>query len=210
MISITRYVHIRNRSLIRHGELICRDLRGNLDNFLDATFEWMSVSYPKFHKMDNCSKLGFLAAELLLKDMKLNDRYAPEEISLVLANSNGSLDTDQKYFESTKTIASPALFVYTLPNIVAGEICIRHKIKGENAFFVTPRFDIRQMYDYVEMVLAPRKHCACVVGWVNVLGSQHDVFLYLVEKNNRTYGVEHSATQLEKLYQLKDYGTVNS
>lgn len=210
MISITRYVHIRNRSLIRHGELICRDLRGSFDNFLDATFEWMAVPYPKFYKMDSCSKLGFLATELLLKDMKVNERYAPEEISLVLANSNGSLDTDQKYFESTKTIASPALFVYTLPNIVAGEICIRHKIKGENAFFVTPRFDIRQTHDYVEMVLASKKHCACIAGWVNVLGSQHDVFLYLVEKNNRTYGVEHSATQLEKLYQLKDYGTVNS
>ena len=209
MISITRYAHIRNRSLIRQGELICRDLRGSMDDFLDATFEWLSVGYPKFYKMDVYSKLGFLAAELLLKDVRLSDQYAPEEISLVLANAHGSLDTDQRYFESTKTMASPALFVYTLPNIVAGEICIRHKIKGENAFFVTPRFEIWQMHDYVEMVLASRKQCACIAGWVNVMGRQHDVFLYLVEKNNKMNGVEHSAAQVEKLYQLKDYGTVN-
>jgi hypothetical protein len=181
-----------------------------MDEFLDATFEWLSVGYPKFYKMDNSSKLGFLASELLLKDLRLSDQYAPEEISLVLANSHGSLDTDLKYFETTKTMASPALFVYTLPNIVAGEICIRHKIKGENAFFVTPKFEIRQMRDYVEMVLASRKLCACIAGWVNVMGSQHDVFLYLVEKNNKMNGVEHSAVQIEKLYQLKDYGTVNS
>jgi hypothetical protein len=207
---ITRYAHIRNRSLIRHGELIFRDLRGTLDNFLENAFLSRGINYPKFYKMDAASKLGFLATEVLLKDVPMMETYKPDEIALILANAHGSLDTDIRYFESTKRIASPALFVYTLPNIVAGEICIRNGIKGENAFFVWPRFDIQQMYNYVEMVMAAGKTQACIAGWVDVMGSQHDVFLYLAEKQSRGMAVEHSAIHLQKLYQLKDYGTVNS
>jgi hypothetical protein len=108
-----------------------------------------------------------------------------------------------------KTMASPALFVYTLPNIVAGEICIRNKIKGENAFFVWPRFEVEQMHDYVEMVMATPNTQACIAGWVDVMGSQHEVFLYLAEKMKRENAIEHTTGQLQKLYQLKEYGTVN-
>jgi hypothetical protein len=209
MIYITRYAHIRNRSLFKMGELFCRDLRGSLNDFLDNAFEALSINYPKFYKMDASSKLGFLATEMLLKDITLHDEYKPEQIALVLSNAHGSLDTDIRYLESTKTMASPALFVYTLPNIVAGEICIRNGIKGENAFFVCPQFDVKLMHDYVEMVMASEKTHACIAGWVDVMGSQHDVFLYLAEKQKRENAVEHAAVQLQKLYQLKEYGTVN-
>jgi hypothetical protein len=60
------------------------------------------------------------------------------------------------------------------------------------------------------MVMASEKTQACVAGWVDVMGSQHDVFLYLAEKQKRENALEHSAVQLQKLYQLKEYGTVNS
>jgi hypothetical protein len=207
---ITRFVHIRESTLIRQGEAIYQGESNSLDGFLDGAFQSLSIGYPKFHKMDASSKLGLLASEMLLHDMMLKDLYAPKEIALVLANAHASLDTDLRYFESTKTMASPALFVYTLSNIVAGEICIRHGIKGENAFFVWPEFDASQMRDYVEMVLSTGNSKACIAGWVDVMGSQYDVFLYLAEKKNRGNGIEHTAVQIQKLYQLKLYGTVNS
>ncbi len=210
MTSITRFSHIRNRSLFRQGEMVCRDLRGTLDEFLDTAFQALEINYPKFYKMDTCSKLGFLGTEMLLKGTVLKNTYKPEQIALVLANAHGSLDTDIRYFESTKTMASPALFVYTLPNIVAGEICIRNGIKGENTFFIYPKFDVDAMHSYVEIVMASDKSQACIAGWVDVMGSHHDVFLYLVEKNIKRGGMEHSVVQLQKLYQLKNYGTVNS
>ena len=158
--------------------------------------------------MDRLSKLGFLAAEGLAKDSRLMQRYTPQQVALVLSNAHASLDTDLDYFQSTKTMASPALFVYTLTNIVAGELCIRHGIKGENAFFVFPQFDAIQLSDYVEMVMASEKTGACIAGWVDVMGDQHDVFLYLVEKQGNENALEHSAEQIQKLYQLK-YGTVD-
>lgn len=208
MTFITSFAHIRNRALFRQGEMICRDIRGTLDDFLDTAFEVIAVNYPKFHKMDALSKLGFLGTEILLKEINLKKEYEPSQVALVLSNAHGSLDTDMRYNQSTKNIPSPGLFVYTLPNIVAGEICIRNGLKGENAFFVTPTFDFHQIAEYVEAVLGTGATEACIAGWVDVMGSHHDVFLYLAEKKQRGNASEHSAVQLQKLYQLK-YGTVN-
>jgi hypothetical protein len=205
---ITSHAHIRKRALIKDGELICRDLRGSFEDFLDSAFQVAGANYPKFHKMDASSKLGFLGSEILLKDFNLLNHYEPGQVALVLSNAHGSLDSDIRYFESTKTVASPALFVYTLPNIVAGEICIRNGIKGENAFFVTPGFDIPQIHHYVELIMASGRTKACIAGWIDVIGIHHDVFLYLAEKKQRGNALDHSAVQLQKLYQL-NYGTVN-
>lgn len=209
MAYITGHCQIRNRQLAYQGEVIFQDQRENLDAFLDKALTSLSISYPKFYKMDRLSKLGFLAAEVLLKNAKLQEVYKPSEIALVLSNANASMDTDLRYFESTKTMASPALFVYTLTNIVAGEICIRHGIKGENAFFVTAGFDAVQLHSYVESVMMQGKTNVCIAGWIDVLGEQHDVFLYLVEKTkNNTKALDHSAEQLQTLYQ-GNYGTVD-
>jgi hypothetical protein len=158
--------------------------------------------------MDSLSKLGILASEMLLKDLRLLDEYNPRQIAIVLSNAHASLDADLRYYESTKTMASPALFVYTLPNIVTGEICIRNGFKGENAFFVSSMFDIPQVRGYVELILASKRTEACIAGWIDVMESHHDVFLYLAEKKQRGNALEHSAVQLQKLYQL-EYGTVN-
>lgn len=208
MFYITRYSRITNRLLVDQGTVIYRNDEGTFSDFLEGSFASLSVVYPKFYKMDHLSQLGFLAMEVLARESQVKQRYAPEQVALVLSNSHASLDTDNVYFKSTKTMASPALFVYTLTNIVTGELCIRHGIKGENAFFVFPQFDSEQLCDYVDMVLASEKTQACVAGWVDVIGDQHDVFLYLVEKQNKHNALEHRAEQLQKLYQLK-YGTVD-
>src|SRR5688572_2119938 len=201
---INRHCRIRNKTINSGGTTVYENLGVNLDEFMDAAFAAFAIAYPKFYKMDRLSKLGFLASEVLLNDIRLLDRYKAESVAVVMSNSNASLDTDLKYFESTKTIASPALFVYTLSNIVAGEICIRQGIKGENAFFVLPGFDSARLFEYAEIVMASQKTDACIAGWVDVLGEQHDVFLYLLEKSNNG-GLEHTAEQLQKLYHV-NYG----
>ena len=197
---INRNCRIRNKIISSNGKIVYENAGASLDEFMDSALTSLSIAYPKFYKMDRLSKLGFLAAEVMLKDIRLLDKYRAERVAVVMSNSSASLDTDLKYFESTKTIASPALFVYTLSNIVAGEICIRQGIKGENAFFVLPGFDSTRLFDYAEIVMAGAKTDACIAGWVDVLGEQHDVFLYLLEKSN-SGGLEHTAEQLQKLYQ---------
>lgn len=89
--------------------------------------------YPKFFKMDTLCRLGFMAAELLLDDCAAD--------AVILANSSASIKNDTDYLTTISDgnyYPSPALFVYTLPNIVTGEIAIRHHIQGETSFYVLP------------------------------------------------------------------------
>ncbi|HEV8513410.1 MAG TPA: hypothetical protein VGQ59_09035 [Cyclobacteriaceae bacterium] len=141
--------------------------------------------------MDTLSKLGFLASEILLSKKS----YATDSIALVLSNSSSSLDTDKRYWETVKIHASPSLFVYTLPNIVMGEICIRHGIKGESIFFVTPKFDAEWITSYVDLLWNEENIKYCLAGWVEVMGDQADVFLYLADKSS-----VQSANKISELY----------
>ena len=95
----------------------------------------------KFYKMDDLCKLGYVAAEYLLKDKT----FAPLEMGMLLANAASSLHTDIRHQQlidrEGDQAASPAVFVYTLPNVVSGEICIRHKIQGgKTPFFITEAY----------------------------------------------------------------------
>lgn len=208
MAFITRHARIKDCSLFSQGYLLFKGEHGKLDQFLAEAIPALSIQYPKYYKMDRLSKLGFLAAEVLMIEKPPVGKYGAKAVALVLANAHASMDTDLRYFESTRTIASPALFVYTLTNIVSGEICIRHGIKGENAFFVMPAFDPEILAGYVNIVMASNKTEACVAGWVDVIGDQHDVFLYLAEKEGGSSAVAHTSEQLQKLY-IGDYGTVD-
>lgn len=123
--------------------------------------------YPKFFKMDSLCKLGFVAAELVLRGLTIEQK---ENASIILFNRNGSLITDRIY---QKTIAddnyfpSPALFVYTLANIVTGEIAIRHKIYGESSFYVLPHQDEEMMEDVVYNAYQTFNPSFILTGWVD-------------------------------------------
>lgn len=200
MAVITRYCRIRQFSLRDGDRVIYEHPAVSLDDFSERAFRHLGTQYPKFYKMDRMSKLGVLGVEILLQGTNVPSRK-PESVSIVLSNAHASLDTDRRYFETMKTIPSPALFVYTLSNIVTGEICIRHGFKGENAFFVTPSFDPVTMSSYVDAVMTSKDTTTCIAGWVDVLGEQHDVFLYLVEKpTQQVQSWPHDAETIEKLY----------
>jgi hypothetical protein len=104
-------------------------------------------------------------------------------------NSSSSLDTDLLYNQTIKDksnyFPSPSLFVYTLPNILIGEICIRHGIKGENAFFIFDRFEPQKILDLVHLLLDEDRAQACLCGWVEVLEDNFESVLFLVEKEKR-------------------------
>ncbi|MEP6735173.1 MAG: hypothetical protein ABJA70_06615 [Chryseolinea sp.] len=197
---ITRYCRIKDYKIVLGDQILYDQPSSDIDAFLNGAIKGLSVSYPKFYKMDRLSKLGFLAAEILMREYNPVAKYGPQGVSIILANAHASLDTDIKYFETTRTIASPALFVYTLTNIVIGEICIRHGIKGENAFFVSNRFDAELLANYVDSIMITQKTFACIAGWVDVLGNDHDVFLYLAEKTRETQSSEHTSDHLNELY----------
>ena len=112
-----------------NGQLI--EVQETGDKMLVELYRRYVKDYPKFFKMDTLSRLGFIAAELLLADMQVD--------AVILANRSASIKNDTDYLATItgdNYYPSPALFVYTLPNIVTGEIAIRHQIQGETSFYI--------------------------------------------------------------------------
>ncbi|HEY0656454.1 MAG TPA: hypothetical protein VGD65_25145 [Chryseosolibacter sp.] len=192
---ITHYCRIVNKRVQLDGVDVFSSGQKPLDDFLVDAYLALEIEYPKFYKMDNLSKAGFLAAEVLFRTRYGGQKVPDEKTSLILGNAHASLDTDKRYAAAARTVPSPALFVYTLPNIVAGEICIRHKMKGENAFFISEAFDAELLSTYVSLIPGDN---LCLAGWIDVMNEHHDVFLYLHDKAGE--GLPHNAMTLNELY----------
>ncbi|MCX6266542.1 MAG: 3-oxoacyl-ACP synthase, partial [Bacteroidetes bacterium] len=186
---ITSYSHLHDNNVIVNGRLIFyQENIVKFADFIKTVFKQEQIVYPRFYKMDSISKLGFLAVELVLKE-KAIEGYRPEEVGVVLSNSSSSLDTDIAHSETVKDrsnyFPSPSVFVYTLPNIVIGEICIRHKIKGENVFLISESFNAKLLYDYVSELFESKRVEACMCGWVEVMGNKCNAMVALVENRNQ-------------------------
>ena len=201
---ITSSCIISNHIVYKNEKSVFENAAADLPDFLISVYHYFGINYPKFYKMDNLSKLGWLAAEILLRDSFRADEYEPETIGVVLANASSSLDTDIKYYETTKDIASPALFVYTLPNIVIGEICIRHHFKGENAFFIFDEFNAEFIEQYVCNLINNNILQSCICGWVELLDDQYKTVLFLVEKDKAGLGSLFTKENINKIYQLEN------
>ena len=181
------------------------ELPGSSEEFLNAVYAHYEISYPKFHKMDQLCKLGFLTTELLLKGSGHSNKYGDTETGLVLSNANASLDVDLKYVKTIQVGASPALFVYTLPNIVIGEISIRYHFKGENAFFVFKQFDGNFIVEYVNGLFENKLIKNCICGWVDILKEDYRALLFLVETDSPENAITFTADNLNQLNQ-QDHG----
>ena len=123
--------------------------------------------YPKFFKMDTLSRLGFIGAELLLKYIT-TDECVAENCAIIFGNQSSSIKNDRDYLTTIQDEAtyypSPSLFVYTLPNIVTGEIAIRHKIYGETCFYVLE--NEQQLHEIALATLSTTNYQSAIVGWV--------------------------------------------
>jgi len=196
---ITGFCSINNGIVNKDGTDIFEH-HGDLSDLLLASYQHLQLTYPKFYKMDNLSKLGWLAAEFLLKDTFNKAEYQPEDTGVILANANSSLDDDVKYWDSIKDVASPSLFVYTLPNIVIGEICIRHHFKGEQAFYIQPEFDAQFIAQQVDYLIDKNIMQTCICGWVDVFEQDYKAVLFLVEKKKTVKAVGFSAEIIDEIF----------
>lgn len=199
---ITAHCRISQGVVYQNGEAIFKNQETDLAGFLLSVYRHLGLSYPKFYKMDRLSKLGWLASEVLLKAAGFQPgTYPAETLGVVLTNASASLDTDLAYLESAKTQPSPALFVYTLPNIVVGEICIRNGFKGENAFFIFDQFDAGFLHGYVSQLLENGLLRACLCGWVELLEEGTEAVLFFVEEKQTGAEPRFTVENLTKIYQ---------
>ncbi|MBQ9185136.1 MAG: 3-oxoacyl-ACP synthase [Bacteroidales bacterium] len=150
---------------------------------LNEIYRQSGVQWPKFFKMDPLSKLGFLAAEKLLEGATKDSSRA-----VILFNRTSSLHTDREYLQTLSSpegfFPSPSLFVYTLPNIVTGEIAIRHGLHGETSFYILPEKNEELMWRIVAASMQDSGLGSAVCGWLDYEDEGHyEADFYLIEKN---------------------------
>ncbi len=167
-IQIEKEVSIKDGKVLVDNSVLFQSETTDTSSFFKELYKSLNISYSKFYKMDLLSKLGFLAAEILLSDTEID-----EDMAIVCANRSSSLRTDIKYQNSIQEVPSPALFVYTLPNIVIGEISIRHKIYGEHMFFIQPTYNHEFMLNYMNELFESRVTNSGIIAWVEVDGEDN-------------------------------------
>jgi len=198
---IESFCTIRNNEIILDGVSVFKLEPTTFSDFSKKAYQNFEINYPKFFKMDSLSKLAFLGAELLLKN-EINTEKE-NNIAIVFANNSSSLDTDVKYQNSISDpenyFPSPAVFVYTLPNICLGEISIRHQLKSENSFFIFENFNPAFMVNYAKVLLDSNKADKVLCGWVEYFEEEYKAFLYLVGKEgNLEHKIETLLTEYNK------------
>lgn len=133
-------------------------------DILSESYKALAIVYPKFYKMDLLSRLGFLAVEWLSPEI---DRNRPFDTGIICSTHQGCLEVDKAFNHSRETFASPALFVYTLPNIALGEICIRNQIKGPQVCLIEEGSNAELLCENALNLLSRGRARNCIVGHID-------------------------------------------
>lgn len=200
---IRSYCTIRGRAIRVNGNnFFDADPSTPLGDFLKAAYRKLAIDYPKFHKMDGLCKAVFIAAELIIRESGPYEQHT----ALLFANRSSSYLSDSRHardiFRADDPVASPATFVYTLPNIAMGEISIRHRLQSENVFFIFDSYLPEFLVPYANATLdGQHTERSALGGWTEITEETCDLLLYRIGTSGR---LPHSVEQMRRLYNEED------
>ena len=183
-------VHIAPQGIWLDNKEFIIDKEITQNGLLTALYKQIIGNYPKYYKMDGLCRLGFIASELLLKAERDEGSFT-EDINktraIVFFNRSSSIASDKKYLasivEKDNYFPSPSVFVYTLPNIVTGEIAIRNGYHGETSFYILPHKNELLMQDIIETTFMDEQTTSVLTGWLDYEDSEHfEADLYIAYK----------------------------
>ncbi len=183
---ITHRVRLTPCSVVLDGQDVSCSQHGKA--LLTHLYKVYVNDYPKYYKMDALSKLGFVATELLLKAEAEQHDGVDTNRAVILFNHSSSIMADKQYVASIQPqdqyFPSPAAFVYTLPNMVTGEIAIRHQYHGETSFYIIDHHDEELMTQVVAASFADPATQSCISGWLDYQDDEHfEADIYISERN---------------------------
>ena len=169
-------------AIIVNGSFVFEMLGRDFSTFAKGAYKHLGIDYPKFFKMDALSKLAFLGVEYLLEGFSSEEK---EGLALVFANHSASLDTDLRHQETIQDpnnyYPSPAIFVYTLPNICLGEIAIRHDLRTEGSFFIFDQYPSEFFSQYSQYLLQAGKAKKVLCAWVELMAEDYCLTINIME-----------------------------
>lgn len=182
---VIKMVEIADRQIKLNDKVVFQSDEQTFALFIREAFKELGESKLKFYKMDDLCKLAYVTAAHLLKGITIQ----PKKSGVLLANSAASLHTDLRHQElinqAGDAAASPTLFVYTLPNVSIGELCIRHKIQGENTFFIEKQCSWEELERHARIAMAKNGLTDVIIGWCELLKENyHAIFKLITTKTN--------------------------
>ena len=183
-------VHITPQGIWLDNKEFIIDKEITQNGLLTALYKQIIGNYPKYYKMDGLCRLGFVASELLLKAERDEGSFTEDTNktrAIVFFNRSSSIASDKKYLasivEKDNYFPSPSVFVYTLPNIVTGEIAIRNGYHGETSFYILPHKNELLMQDIIETTFMDEQTTSVLTGWLDYEDSEHfEADLYIAYK----------------------------
>lgn len=176
---IHQYIQWQDGIVSRNGRELYYSAGQDAHSIALDIYQQSGITYPKFFKMDILSRVAFLASEMIIPQPVNEDK---DHVAVVFSTTSGCLDVDHKFEESRQTLASPALFVYTLPNIMLGEVCIRNGFKGEQMCTIAEGPDANWFGFYVGDLLHKRGTEACLCGYVDATATHIRAVMLWVSK----------------------------
>ena len=171
------------------------DAEGTGAELLTSLYKKYVGGYAKFYKMDKLCRLGFVASELLLQEEGKERSVEREDRAVVMFNHSSSVDSDRKYEESIADadnfFPSPSVFVYTLPNIVTGEIAMRNKYHGETSFYILPERNEERMRQILSATFSDSMTDSILGGWIDYADDRHFIAVMGIYKR----GVKNNLTE---------------
>lgn len=202
-----KYVLLTDKRVNVNGRELEHEATGNA--LLTQIYRSHIGDWAKFFKMDTLGKIGFCASELLLKELdftRCNSEEYTSGTAVILFGATASLCADKNYQE---TIAdkdnyypSPALFVYTLPNIVTGEIAIRNHFRGETQFFVTDGMCASQMARHIVQAFMDSATESVLTGWVDCYDNDTFSSFFTLVEREQANDMEWLIEQIDKLMKM--------
>lgn len=182
-------VHLTESEVVLDGCSL--PVEGQGEALLKFLYHTYVGDYPKFYKMDPLCKLGFLASELLLQAEAEREgcpRFLPcEDRAVVIVGRTASICADRAYQQTIQSAddfyPSPSAFIYTLPNIVTGEIAIRNHYHGETTYLLQDiPVDARPL---LFQALSSPETRSVLGGWLDIADPDHfEAKLYIINQAN--------------------------
>lgn len=182
----THTIHLTEREASVDGMEIRTEASGM--SLLKYLYQTHIRDYPKFYKMDPLCKVGFIASELLLEAESRAEgveRFVErEDRAVIFVGYSGSLCADRRYQDTIQHTddyyPSPSAFIYTLPNILTGEVAIRNHYHGETSFFMRDSgSDVRAL---MERALRSPGTRSVIGGWIEIQDeNRFEATLYIIK-----------------------------